>query len=149
MATPQSQPENSIQLTRTFAAPRDRVFRAWTDAREFAQWFHPTADYKTVITRLDLRVGGKYSVEMYQKEGNIHRISGTYEEILPPEKLSFTWRLLHDETATESLVTVVFKDLGNSTEVSLTHKNLLTAESREKHNQGWVGCLGQLENYLA
>jgi uncharacterized protein YndB with AHSA1/START domain len=149
MATPQSQPENSLQLTRTFAAPRDRVFRAWTDAREFAQWFHPSSDYKTVITRLDLRVGGKYSVEMHPKEGNIHRISGTYEEILPPEKLSFTWRLQHDETATETLVTVVFKDLGNSTEVSLTHKNLLTAESREKHNQGWVGCFGQLESYLA
>ncbi len=148
MATPQSQPENSLQLNRTFAAPRDRVFRAWTDDREFAQWFHPTADYKTVITRLDLRVGGKYSVEMHHKGGNIHRISGAYEEIQPPEKLSFTWRLQEDETATESLVTVIFKDLGGSTEVSLTHKNLLNAESREKHNQGWIGCLGQLEAFL-
>ena len=149
MATPQSQPENSLQLTRTFAAPRDRVFRAWTDAREFAQWFHPTADYKTVITRLDLRVGGNYSLEMHHKGGNIHRVLGTYEEVRPPEKLIFTWRLQEDETATESLVTVTFKDLGGSTEVSLTHKNLLNAESREKHNHGWIGCLTQLENYLA
>jgi uncharacterized protein YndB with AHSA1/START domain len=149
MATPQSQPENSLQLKRTFAAPRDRVFRAWTDAREFAQWFRPTADYKTVITRLDLRVGGKYSLEMHHKDGNIHNLSGTYEEVKPPEKLAFTWRWQQDETATESLVIVTFKDLGGSTEVSLTHKNLLTAESREKHNQGWIGCLGQLESYLA
>ena len=86
MATPQSQPETSLQLTRTFAAPRDRVFRAWTDAREFAQWFHPTADYKTVITSLDLRVGGKYSLEMHHKDGNVHNLSGTYEEVKPPEK---------------------------------------------------------------
>jgi uncharacterized protein YndB with AHSA1/START domain len=148
MATPQSQPENPLQVKRTFAAPRDRVFRAWTDAREFAQWFHPTADYKTVITRLDLRVGGKYAIEMHDKGGSIHRISGAYEEVRPPEKLAFTWRLQDDETATESLVTVIFKDLGGSTEVSLTHKNLLTAEAREKHNQGWLGCFGQLENYL-
>jgi len=148
MATPQSQPEHSLQLTRTFAAPRDRVFRAWTDAREFAQWFHPTAHYKTVISRLDLRVGGKYAIEMHHKGGNIHRINGAYEEVKPPEKLSFTWRLQQDETATESLVTVVFKDLGGSTEVSLTHKNLFNAESREKHNQGWIGCLTQLDAYL-
>jgi uncharacterized protein YndB with AHSA1/START domain len=150
MATPQSQPENSLQLTRTFAAPRDRVFRAWTDAREFAQWFHPTADYKTVITRLDLRVGGKYSLEMHHKEGNIHRLTGTYEEIKPPEKLVFTWCWQQEEVAPgESLVTVTFKDLGGSTEVNLTHRNLLTAESREKHNHGWIGCLGQLDGYLA
>ena len=43
---------------------------------------------------------------------------------------------------------MTFKDLGVSTEVNLTHKNLLTAESREKHNQGWIGCFGQLEHYL-
>ncbi len=149
MATPQSQPENSLQLKRTFAAPRDRVFRAWTDAREFAQWFHPSTDYKTVITRLDLRVGGKYSLEMHHKGGNIHRLSGAYEEVKPPEKLVFTWCWQQDETLMESLVTVTFKDLGGSTEVSLTHQNLLTAETREKHNQGWTGCLGQLDAYLA
>ena len=43
MATPQSQPENSLQLRRTFAAPRERVYRAWTDAKEFALWFHPSS----------------------------------------------------------------------------------------------------------
>jgi uncharacterized protein YndB with AHSA1/START domain len=149
MATPQPQPQHSLQLTRTFAAPRDRVYRAWTDAREFAQWFHPTADYKTVITRLDLRVGGKYSLEMHHKEGNIHRLSGTYEEIKPPEKLVFTWSWNQEEVAPgESLVTVTFKELGGSTEVTLTHKNLLTAESRDKHKEGWQGCLGQFERYL-
>ena len=62
MATPQSQPENSLQLRRTFAAPRERVFRAWTDAKEFALWFHPTVEYTTVITQLDLNVGGKYTL---------------------------------------------------------------------------------------
>jgi len=66
---------------------------------------------------------------MHHKDGNVHNLSGTYEEVKPPEKLAFTWRWQQDETATESLVTVTFKDLGGSTEVNLTHKNLLTAES--------------------
>jgi len=149
MATPQSQPETSIQLTRTFAVPRDRVYRAWTDAKQFALWFHPTADYNTVITRMDLRVGGAYSLEMHHKGGHVHTLLGKYQEVKPPEKLVFTWHWQQNEAGPESLVTVEFRDLGASTEVTLTHQNLLTAEARAKHNEGWVGCLTQLQNYLA
>jgi uncharacterized protein YndB with AHSA1/START domain len=148
MATTQTQPEHSLEVTRTFAAPRDRVYRAWTDARHFAQWFHPSPDYKTVITRLDLRAGGKYSVEMHHKGGNIHRMWGTYEEVRPPEKLIFTWRWSEDESIPDTLVTVLFKDLGGSTEVSLTHKRFHSITDRDKHNEGWIACLGQLEVYL-
>ena len=75
MATPQSQLETSLQISRTFAAPRDRVFHAWTDAKQFAIWFHPTADYTTVITRLDLRVGGAYRLEMHHKDGSVHKLT--------------------------------------------------------------------------
>jgi uncharacterized protein YndB with AHSA1/START domain len=149
MATTQTQPEHSLEVKRAFAAPRDRVYRAWTDARQFAQWFHPSTDYKTVITRLDLREGGKYSVEMHHKGGNIHRMWGTYEEVRPPEKLMFTWRWSEDESLADTLVTVLFTDLGGSTEVSLTHERFHSVEDRDKHNEGWIGCLGQLESYLA
>jgi uncharacterized protein YndB with AHSA1/START domain len=148
MATTQTQPEHSLEVNRTFAAPRDRVYRAWTDARHFAQWFHPSEDYKTVITRLDLRAGGKYSVEMHHKEGNIHRMWGTYEEVRPPEKLTFTWRWSEDESIPDTLVTVLFKDLGGSTEVCLTHERFHSITDRDKHNEGWQGCLVQLENHL-
>lgn len=149
MATPQSQPETSLQVKRTFAAPRDRVFRAWTDAKQFALWFHPTTDYTTVITELDLRVGGAYSLEMHHKGGNIHTLRGTYKEVRPPEKLVFTWRWQREDASPESVVTVEFRDLGSSTEVSLTHQNLINAEERAKHNEGWNGCLEQLAKYLA
>lgn len=149
MATPQSQPETSLQVKRTFAAPRDRVFRAWSDAKQFALWFHPTTDYTTVITRLDLHVGGAYSIEMHHKGGNINTVRGVYKEVKPPEKLVFTWRWQREDAGPESLVTVEFRDLDGSTEVYLTHENLYNAEERAKHNQGWIGCLEQLYNYLA
>ncbi|HKM67087.1 MAG TPA: SRPBCC domain-containing protein [Candidatus Acidoferrum sp.] len=149
MATTQSQPEYPLQINRTFAAPRDRVYRAWTDARQFALWFHPSTDYKTVITRLDLRVGGKYSVEMHHKGGNIHRMWGMYEEVRPPEKIVFTWRWSEDESLADTLVTVRFTDLGGSTEVSLTHERFHSVADRDKHNEGWIACLGQLGAYLA
>jgi uncharacterized protein YndB with AHSA1/START domain len=151
MATPQSQPqsENSLQLRRTFAAPRERVFRAWTDAKEFALWFHPTTEHTTIVTQLDLKVGGKYSVEMHHKDGNVHRLSGSYQQIKPPEKLVFTWRWASDPFSQETLVSLEFRDLGNSTEVVLNHGHFPTAEQREKHNHGWMGCMDQLEKYLA
>lgn len=149
MATPQLQSENSLQLRRTFAAPRDRVFRAWTDAKEFALWFHPTTDHATIITQLDLRVGGKYSVELHHKGGNVHHLSGSYQQIKPPEKLVFTWRWATDPPGQETLVSLEFRDLGNATEILLTHGQFPTAEARDKHNHGWMGCMDQLDRYLA
>lgn len=149
MATPQSQPENSLQLRRTFAAPRERVFRAWTDAKEFALWFHPTVEYTTVITQLDLKVGGKYTLEMHHKGGNINKLSGSYQQIKPPEKLAFTWRWATDPPGQETLVSMEFHDLGNATEIVLTHGQFPDGEARDKHNHGWNGCFTQLEQYLA
>jgi uncharacterized protein YndB with AHSA1/START domain len=149
MATPQSQPENALQIRRTFAAPRERVFRAWTDAKEFALWFHPTADHTTIISQLHLKVGGKYSLEMHHKGGNVHKLSGTYMQIIPPEKLSFTWRWGADPSGPETLVSLEFHDLGNATEILVTHGQFPDADTRDKHNQGWNGCFDQLQNYLA
>ncbi len=149
MATAPSQSQTSLQIKRTFAAPRERVYRAWTDAKQFALWFHPTTDYNTVITRLDLRTGGKYSLEMHHKGGNVHKLTGTYKEVKPPEKLVFTWRWDRPDEPPETLVTVEFRDLGGSTEICVTHTNFTSLEERNKHNEGWNGCLGQLEHCLA
>jgi len=148
MATPQSQPENTLQLRRTFAAPREKVFRAWTDAKEFALWFHPTTDHTTIISELNLKVGGRYSLEMHHKSGNVHRLSGTYQQIKPPEKLLFTWRWATDPPGQESLVSLEFVDLGNATEIVVSHGQFPSVETRERHNEGWMGCLDQLAVYL-
>ena len=149
MATPQSQPENSLELRRTFAAPRDRVFRAWTDAKEFALWFHPTNEHTTIISELNLKVGGKYQLEMRHKNGIVHKLSGTYQQIKAPEKLVFTWRWATDPPGQESTVSIEFHDLGASTEVALTHGTFPNAEERDKHAHGWNGCFEQFQNYLA
>jgi uncharacterized protein YndB with AHSA1/START domain len=148
MATPQSQPQNELQLRRTFAAPREHVFRAWTDARVFAEWFHPTTEHTTVITRLNVKVGGNYTLEMHHKDGNVHKLSGTYQQIKPPEKLAFTWRWATDPPDQETLVSLDFLDLGDATEIVLSHGQFPDAETRDKHNHGWLGCLDQLQKFL-
>ena len=149
MATTQAQPENTLQIRRTFAAPRERVYRAWTDEKQFALWFHPTLEYSTIITQMDLRNGGAYKLEMRHKGGNVNKLEGRYKEVNPPEKLVFTWRWQHIEGSPETLVTVEFHDLGGSTEILLTHSNFTNAEQRDKHNEGWTGCFGLLDKQLA
>ena len=67
--------QTTLQVKRTFGASRERVFRAWTNAEELRHWFFPSTDYTVVIPVLDLRVGGKYQLEMHHKDsGNIHRL---------------------------------------------------------------------------
>ena len=100
MAKEQLSPETTLKLRRTFQAPRERVFRAWTDPIELGRWFAPSEEYSAIVPVLELQVGGKYCVEMHHKGGNIHRVSGTYREIKPPEKIAFTWLWEHDPRRT-------------------------------------------------
>jgi uncharacterized protein YndB with AHSA1/START domain len=148
MAKEQMTTQPALLMKRTFQATREKVFRAWTDAGELARWFAPSPEYSTVVPELDLKVGGKYILEMRHKGGNVHRHFGTYREIVPPEKVVFTWRRDSDPSSVESLVTILFRDLGPATEILLTHELLPDAESRGKHEQGWKGCLEQLDGYL-
>jgi len=139
----------AVQMKRTFQVSRATAFSAWTDARELALWFAPSTEYSTVVPELDLRVGGKYILEMHHKDGNVHKLTGTYREIAPPEKVVFTWSWESDPTAHESIVTVEFRDLGPATEICLTHELLPDAESRGKHEHGWTGCLEQFAKFVS
>jgi uncharacterized protein YndB with AHSA1/START domain len=144
----QSPANITLQVKRTFQAPRAQVFRAWTVRAELARWFAPSAEYSTVVPELELRVGGRYRVEMHHKGGNVHSVFGTYQEIKPPEKVVFTWRWDGDTSHEDSVVTVEFHDLGSSTEVTLTHERLPNPEERDKHAHGWNGCMDQLAGIL-
>ncbi len=87
-------------------------------------------------------------MEMHHKDGNVHSVSGAYQEIKPPEKVVFTWRWDGDTGLEDTVVTIEFQDLGDSTEVTLTHERLPTREERDKHAHGWNGCMDQLGRIL-
>ncbi|MFQ5797101.1 MAG: SRPBCC domain-containing protein [Bacteroidota bacterium] len=143
--------ETSLQLKRTFAAPRERLFRAWTEPAALKKWFAPTDEYSMPIAQVDLRIGGNYRFGMKPPNTDVPHVAfGTFREIRVPEKLVFTWSWENpDSNIGETLVTVEFRDLGGSTEIILTHDLFPDEKSRDDHNKGWTGCLGRLAKLVS
>lgn len=144
----------SLVIRRVVRAKRDRVFKAWTDPEIMQKWFY--CQEGSAKVKNDLRVGGAYENEMTHKprnseggcgaeEGSVNLHTGEYLEIIPPEKIVFTW---NSAIVTNSIVTVELKDLGDSTEVWITHDRLETQELRDMHTFGWEGCVENLQAFL-
>jgi uncharacterized protein YndB with AHSA1/START domain len=148
MSTAVAAPVTSLTIVRTINAPRERVFSAWTDPALLSQWFIPGTGF-TVTATNDLRRGGSYSITMRNPKGGLHTATGKYMEIAPPERLVFTWTSVENPAlATDSLVTILLRDLGSKTELTLTHTQLPNADSVENHTQGWTGCLNSFELFF-
>ncbi len=137
---------SSLVISRTYPASVERVFKAWTDANQLGQWFAPTDDY-TTKANVDLRVGHEYRIAITHKGGNVHTVLGTYRLIDPPRKLVYTWRWEGGPMA-DTLVTVDFTPDGEATKVTITHEQFTNTEDRDKHNEGWNGCLNRLQRTL-
>ena len=148
MASQKPSPETTLHLRRTFHAPREKVFRAWTDPEELKHWWGPEG-YATPTAEVDLRVGGRYRLGMRKlPDGEIFYLAGTYREVRHPEKLVYTWRWEAEPEMGETLVTVEFHDVGKATEVVLTHEFFPNQEVRDDHNKGWNSCLDCLAKTL-
>jgi uncharacterized protein YndB with AHSA1/START domain len=144
MATRPSLPAATLHLSRTIAAPREAVFRAWTSPEALKRWWGPPG-YETPEVEVDLRVGGRYRLAMRKgPTGELFYLSGTYREVEPPARLVYSWRWESEAEEEETLVTVEFLARGPSTEVRLTHERFVTEEARDEHRRGWGGCLDRL-----
>lgn len=157
MATSIPGPQTRLQIRRTFAAPRTKVYQAWTQREHLEKWMcrdHP--ENSTRYLEFDLRPGGSSRMEIRFPDGQVYILKVSYREVKPPERLVFTWAWERFsasgekiEEQPETLVTVEFFERGNSTEVVLTHEMFRDAEQRERHNKGWNGCFDVLANVLA
>jgi uncharacterized protein YndB with AHSA1/START domain len=157
VATAEPATRAAVHLERTVPAPREEVFRAWTDPDQVRKWFGPVYG-STPSVEMDVRVGGRYRVTMKPAVGSAIDVVGTFLEVEPPERLvyTFAWepssamsvrlvgRLMAIPHMGETRVTVEFRDLGHSTEVSLTHEVLDKRRLRSFHRVGWTASLRRL-----
>ncbi|MBI3024894.1 MAG: SRPBCC domain-containing protein [Candidatus Tectomicrobia bacterium] len=149
MPAPETQAGFTLRLTRTFNAPRERVFRAWTDPEQLKQWWGPK-DFDCIEAQSDPRPGGKYRITIRGREkGEVYTAYGEYKEVAPPARLVCTWRWEQwDAAMWETLLTVEFRDLGGATELALTHERFRGESMRGEHGEGWASCLECLAEHL-
>jgi uncharacterized protein YndB with AHSA1/START domain len=133
-----------LVIRKTIRARRESVYNAWTNPDVMARWFYAGEDWSAKV-EANPRVGGSYRVDMYTKAGNVISHTGTYLEMNAPERLRFTW---NSPTVKDTTVDLEFVDLGNATEIILTHHYLPTEKDRKDHDDGWKGCLAHLEALL-
>jgi uncharacterized protein YndB with AHSA1/START domain len=158
MAAPQQEPEYTLQIRRTFAAPREKVFAAWARREQLEKWMcKDVASHVVIHRQQDIRAGGRYLMEVRDPgKGEVYWGQGVYREVKPPEKIVFTWSWnkatpdgvqLHPDSP-ETQVTVEFFARGNSTELVLTQTLFGSAKIRDEHDRGWNGCFDILEKVL-
>lgn len=139
----------ALVLRRTYQAPRQRVFDAWTKP-EFAAKFFGPGDVTVPEITMDVRTGGSYRIVMVMPDGEHMNVRGTYREVRAPERLSMTWRWEEDKPEDEfdTLVTLEFNERDGGTELVLTHEQLASVESRDRHEHGWTLIVDQLAGAL-
>jgi uncharacterized protein YndB with AHSA1/START domain len=141
--------QTSFSVSRTLDAPRETVFSAWTEPDALKQWWGPPG-YTIPSAEVDLRPGGSYRIGMKPDDGDTFYLMGKFIEVRPPEKLVYTWAWQEDGgPGHESQVTVEFRSSGSDkTEVVITHERLENSDSRDRHVQGWDGCLTKLTDLV-
>src|SRR5258706_7231658 len=112
--------EREVVITRVFDAPRDLVFKAWTDPEHLARWWGPK-EFTNPVCEADVRVGGAWRIVMRAPDGGEYPCGGVYREIVPPERLVFT-NIAMDKDGNallDGLTTVTFAEQREKTKLTL------------------------------
>jgi uncharacterized protein YndB with AHSA1/START domain len=155
-------------IERTFDAPRELVFEAFTDPQHLKKWWGPHG-CMILACETDPRPGGLWSISMrtpkvlpqfahrYPVETSsdgksiVEKQRGVYQEVRKPERLTFTYAF-EDGTGQPShqmVVTLTFSDHGGRTRLTLHQAVFESVAARNDHDRGWTEALGNLAEYLA
>lgn len=133
----------SLRIERTFAAPAQAVFDAWTSPEVLRRWWHAEHSWQTPVARVDLRPGGEiYLVMRNPADGREYAGRGEFTVIDPPRRLAFTWAWGSDSAARQ-LVDVEFVAHGDCTTVVMTHSGVPEPEKGD-YQAGWQASFDNL-----
>lgn len=137
----------SLSLRRHIKASPAKIFRAWTEPAQILKWIRPV-DTEMLHAEMDARVDGRFRMVMRGADGEQHDVSGSYLEVVPDEKLVFTWAW-RSTPERESRVTIMLRPDGDGTLLTLTHEQFFDEAARDRHHHGWNAWLDCLERYFA
>ena len=154
-------PERDLVITRVFDAPRELVWKAWTEPERLKKWWGPET-FTAPVIKMDLRVGGSYLYCMRSPEGQDFWTTGVYREIVPMERLVYTDSFsdaegnvvtasqhgLQGDWPLELLVTVTFEEVGGKTKMTLRQSGIPAGEMSDMTAAGWNGSFDKLAESL-
>ena len=159
--TPTTAEEQALVITRVFDAPREIVFKAWSEPERLMRWWGPRG-FTTPVAKIDFRVGGKFLNCMRSPDGKDYWNTGVYKEIVVPERIVYTDSFADAEGNVvpashygmagdfpmEMLVTVTFEDQGGKTKMTLRHAGMPAGDNQSGANEGWNQSFDKLAEYL-
>ena len=146
--------EHELVVTRVFDAPRELVFKAWTDPKIVAQWWGPHR-FTNPVCELDPRPGGAIRIHMRGPDGTVYPMTGVYQEVVEPERIVFTSAALDasGNAMFEVLTTVTFAEEGGKTKQILRTRVIKSTPEAPRYlagmEAGWTQSLERLTAYLA
>jgi uncharacterized protein YndB with AHSA1/START domain len=153
--TPSASKYPDLVITRVFDAPREQVWKAWTEPNQMAKWWGPH-NFTNPVCEMDVRPQGAILIHMQGPEGPAFPMKGVFQEVVPPEKLVFTTQGLEDAKGgfgIETLSTVTFTEENGKTRLTL-HVSIVklapeAAEALRGQKAGWNQSLDRLFGLLS
>ena len=141
---------NTLSLSREFRASPEKLFKAWTDPKQLAQWWGPKG-MTCPLVEMEIIEGGAWLTTMQNPEGGQHTVSGKYKEITPHSRLVFTWAWQDEDGRRkhETEVCITFEPSSTGTKLHLFQKIFENDDQAVKHNQGWSSSFECLGDYVA
>lgn len=139
-------PKGELVLTRIFDAPRDLVFKVWTDPKHIPHWWGPHG-FTTTVQAMDVRPGGAWRFTMRGPDGNDYPFVGEYVEVVAPERIVFVGQI-HLTSGHDVWTEVSFADEDGKTKVKIHQVYAMESPATRGAPIGWSQQLERLEKYL-
>jgi uncharacterized protein YndB with AHSA1/START domain len=144
----QTQDRPVLRIERHYAVGPEKVWQAWTEPQALSRWFGPGEPGSVTDAQLEVRPGGRYSIAFRTPDGDEHRVSGVYEEVVANRKLRFSWAWQSTPDRV-SLVTIELSPNGTGTDMLLHHERFFDQAARDNHVRGWAATIAKLDSFLA
>ncbi|MBI1939238.1 MAG: SRPBCC domain-containing protein [Ignavibacteriales bacterium] len=138
-----------LEMTEVFNTTPERLFKAWTNEKDFAAWYGPEG-FEVTYCKLDVRVGGHWRAGISTGDGEEYWMEGKYIEIIEGEKLVFTFNdgSENKNPDLDTIVIITFSKSGNQTIMNFNQSVFPAVRDRDSHYGGWASAFECLREHV-